>query len=633
MRLLRDISIRQKLTRIVMLTCSVVVLLACIAFAVYDITTYRRNLAIDLSTVAEIVGQNTAAALTFNDPESAHETLNSLQAKPHVVAACIYGPDGSVFARYNRPGSNPGFVPPPPAGDGISIELGHFLLFRQIRLQGEAVGTIYMKYDLGLLYARAVGFLGMTAVIITVCLLLAYLLASRLQRVVSGPILELARTAFTVSDSKDYSIRARKQSEDETGYLYDRFNEMLGQIEQREATLQRAREELETRVDERTSELQKEIAERIQTERELEERTTFLNGLIENSPLAIVVLDPEYRVRLCNPAFQALFQYPAAEIVGRDLDSWLAPGDLLLEAREMMAENLTGKSVHVFTRRRRRDKSLVDVEVFGVPLVVGGKSVGVLRMYQDITHRKQAEAALLQAKEEAEAANRAKSEFLANMSHEIRTPMNGIIGMTALALDTELSNEQREYLGMVKSSADSLLKLINDILDFSRIEAGKFELEVIDFPLRQNLGEILKTLGLRAHEKGVSSVQLGSPCEQKRPAGALEDIAYAPGFIRLAIASSTSASDVSLVISLFGFKVRLDPSAFCTSNSSLTMLRLSILHDPCGKDSKPANNYVRRPHWFSESTACAGGWLERNLLRAVEGDRRRAYPLSTVREP
>ena len=195
--------------------------------------------------------------------------------------------------------------------------------------------------------------------------------------------------------------------------------------------------------------IDRDISERKRTEGEILRQKQYFEAVVNNSPVAIVVLDENENILSSNPAFENLFQYKSEEIVGGNLDALITTGETCREAADYTRQVME-KAVHGIRRRHRKDGSLVDVEIFGVPVFVEQERIGTLAIYHDISD-------LVRARKDAEEANEAKSEFLANMSHEIRTPMNGVIGMLELALDTFLTAEQDDYLQTSLHSAEGLL--------------------------------------------------------------------------------------------------------------------------------------------------------------------------------
>jgi len=230
---------------------------------------------------------------------------------------------------------------------------------------------------------------------------------------------------------------------------------------------------------------------------ELERRQKYLESVLFNSSNAIVAIDAEAKILEWSPGAEKIFGWTKDEVLGKDIDDFVIKREFREEARRRSEATLSGQRAEsVESVRHRKDGTPINVFISSSPIYVGEEFAGAIFVYTDITELKKAEEA-------AHEANRAKSEFLANMSHEIRTPMNGIFGMTELALETNLTHDQREYLEAVKASAESLMNIINDILDFSKIEAKKVELETIPFRLRDTVHAMISSVALLAEKKGL----------------------------------------------------------------------------------------------------------------------------------
>ncbi len=518
---------------ITMLTSSLALLLASIGFLAYDLMAARARMSHDLTTQAQIIGRNSMAALAFHDQRAVGEILSALRANDETVGAAVYTLDGELFASYRRDGSGKSIIPSHPEASGYRFAGDRLEVFHPIVLHGQTLGTLYIGSDMRQWRARLSRYTGIVGILMVGSAFVAFLLSSRLQTVISGPILDLERTMKTVSTQKNFALRVTKSQDDEIGALIDGFNIMLSEIQQRDAALQGANDDLKTR----TRELEQEIGERLRAQDELktlnatleqrvaersaaaeqrskelaasqealEKQTRILQSILDSMSDGVIVADEAGRFILFNPAAEEILHCRLSDVPTHewaDRYGFYLPDMATPYPTDQfpLVQAIRGQAVdaaEIFVCHANAPEGIW-LSVNATPLKdeegVLHNGVAVLR---DITAHKRAEEELLKAKDAAEAANRAKSHFLANMSHELRTPLNAIIGYSEMLQEQAVDLDQHDTipdLQKIRSAGKHLQSLIDDILDLSKIEAGKMELFLETFDVSALVDGVVTTV-------------------------------------------------------------------------------------------------------------------------------------------
>jgi signal transduction histidine kinase len=249
----RNRPITRKLMTVILLTSSAVLTLTCGTFFVYELVTFRQSMVRSLSTLARAIAANSTAALAFENADDAAKVLSALAAEPHVVATALYDQDGALFASYVNPTAAAGEPPLPsrPGKDGYRFDRSSLSLHEPVMIENRRLGTLYLQSDLGAMYQRFSLYGAMVLAVVALASVVAFVLAIRLQRHITEPVLALARTAKTVSEKHDFTIRAERFDDDELGELTDAFNAMLTRVHERDRALRAQGDALRREVSER----------------------------------------------------------------------------------------------------------------------------------------------------------------------------------------------------------------------------------------------------------------------------------------------------------------------------------------------------------------------------------------------
>ncbi len=535
----RDLSLKNKLTLIILATSGLMIFIISVIFFINEAISIKRFLRHNVSTIAKITARNSTAALVFDDSDTARELLQALEAEPHIVAAAIYDKHGKLFAKFSllknedlpqkidlkrafqQPQLSPNMYLCSKDSGGFMTDFLDVLT--PVRLKGRLIGAVFIRVDQRWIFTHIKLFAVMILGIMVLLIVFSYFISSRLQKIVSEPIERLVRTMQKVKTEQDYSIRVASQwGRDELGMLMEGFNNMLEQVQERDRRLKESREQLQRQVVLRTEALKLSEAQKqkLWFQKKIQQAYSELVSRMNSididemldtclNQISDVVGAAWGSVFLWDQQAEDLVekQHYVAEVVNKWKEQNPACLDRLNDIAYKKAKEALEKNELIRDNIKEEPKNGIfsSLVLMALPLRFQNRSIGALVLagprepddytlaflnnstrqlgvaihnamtFEDLVEKS---AELEHSNLELQRASRMKSDFLANMSHELRTPLNAIIGFSELLLDQhfgKLNDVQKDYLSDVLDSGRHLLSLINDILDLSKIEAGKVE--------------------------------------------------------------------------------------------------------------------------------------------------------------
>ncbi|MCF8387999.1 MAG: response regulator [Bacteroidales bacterium] len=473
---IKSLSVKNKIILLVQSITVFIVVISFTAMIFWGVGDYRNDLINNSELNARITGDFCVSPLAFDDKEGAEATLEKLKNVPEIDYAILYDENNDIFATYGDSGkaefNNKNFK-----SSTIQFNDNELLVYEPIIYDDTHYGSILLNVSTEVLRKQITYYILLMTGLMIAFIFIGYMLASKFQRYITEPVIKLSHFTNTISRTGNYNKRIEKTGKCEISELYDRFNEMLEQIQKREK-------------------------EKEQAELQIRESNEKLNLILDNSPLGIFHYTENGNITTCNKGLEDLFGFTKKDIISKNLHQTIEDGEML----KVFKRSLTGKRA-VF--RGEYTSSITGRKLFVrtiyTPLFDSdGKLIGGIGIYEDISEQKRIEDLQVE-KESAIKANKAKSIFLANMSHEIRTPLNAILGFLQLMKkDDRLTGDMLSNLETINSSGEHLLALINDILEMSKIEAGRVQVYQSTFNLKIFLRDIELMFRVRTQSKGLS---------------------------------------------------------------------------------------------------------------------------------